>query len=143
MFSGRDGRRSLAFLMIVIIAASIYYLLFSQPNSTMKFSEETLSISFQGPKDTSCEFQLSDVKELTYIEDPEYGEAVDGGTLFGSNLYGTWHSSSLDNYQAFVTTKVPSCILISDGTNTIVFNYSNKDTTKSLYTQLKDFIPNP
>ena len=140
MNTQKERLRNQIFLYIIIAGAAIGYLFYSQPSSTIHFSEDTATVSFTGPKNTFASFLLTDITVLSYIEEPDYGTAISGGTLYGGNLYGDWRSDSLGTFQAFATTKIPSCILISDGRQTIVFNHSNTYTTHSLFQQLEEYI---
>lgn len=140
MFQGKDKIRNLIWIFLILVGATIYYFFFSQPGSSMYFSQENNMLTFSGPKNTSAVIAISEITALTLEEEPDYGEKEEGGTLLGGNRYGTWHSDSIGTYQAYVTTRVKPCIVISDSEKTIVFNYSNAETTRSLYEQLQDYI---
>ncbi|MCD8020948.1 MAG: hypothetical protein LUF92_15650 [Clostridiales bacterium] len=136
MLFGKEGKRNLFFLIIIVAGITILYL-YSQPASTMTF-EET-SFSFSGPNNTSCSFSFDEIISISLEEDPDFGEVIDGGTSFGGNLYGTWESTSLGTYQAFASKKVSACIVISDADKTAVFNYENVETTTSVYESLMEY----
>lgn len=140
IFQGKDKTRNVLFLCLILLAATVYYFFFSQAGSTMRFSQEDNTLVFYGPKSTSAEFDLDDVISVTLETEPDYGEASRGGTIFGGNQYGIWESGSLGVYEAFVTTRIRPCIVIMDSEKTAVFNYSNEETTSSLYEQLRDYL---
>lgn len=139
MFNGKDKTKNFIFLFLVLAASTVFYFFYSQAASTMTFSQEESSITFSGPRNTNCSFSFSSITDISLDENPSYGISVEGGTLFGGNMYGIWKSDSLGTYQAYVTTKVTPCIIISDNEKTAVFNYSNAETTISLYEQLVEY----
>ncbi|MCD7955753.1 MAG: hypothetical protein LUG93_08390 [Lachnospiraceae bacterium] len=139
MFSGKDKTRNLIILFLILAGATVYYFFYSQPAASIQFSDEEKSVSFYGLKDTSDTFLFADILSIELEETPDYGEATDGGTVNGKNMYGTWESDSLGTYHAYTTTKIAPCILISDAEKTIVFNVSNAETTRSLYEELTEY----
>lgn len=139
MFQDKAGKRNLIILMVILVGFSTYYMFYSQPNSSMAFNQKTAVITFYGPKNTSASFDLHELTSLKLVTEPDLGNSDGGGKLFGDNLYGTWKSSSLGVYQAFVTLRINSYIVISDAEKTAAFNYSDDETVASLYQQLEKF----
>lgn len=140
MFQGKDKIRNILFLFIVLAAATIYYYFYSQTGSSMNFSQESSTLTFSGPKNTSCSFSFDEITSIELAEEPDYGSAVDGGSTTGKNNYGTWESDSLGMYQSFVTTRIKPYIIIRSAEKTAIFNYDNSETTVSLYEQLTEYI---
>ena len=91
-----------------------------------------------GPNKTTAFFAFSDVREMRYVEDPDYGAAVNGGTK-SRCLYGTWENEDWGRYQAFVQTKIPACIVVFTDDQVIVFNYESKDVTRAVQEEFSDY----
>lgn len=140
MYSGKEGKRNIFILAVIITGFTLFYMLYSQPASSMSFDPDTSVITFYGPKSTSASFDLHDITGLKLVTKADAGSAVNGGTLFGDNLYGTWSSNSIGSYQAFMTSRIRSYIVISDPEKTAAFNYSDDKTVASLYEQLEKYV---
>lgn len=139
---GFDARkRSVVALAIILVAATVYYFFVAQGSPSMRFSKEDGMFAFFGPKNTSAQFTFDDLTRLELYdgENPDWGEAVDGGEVLGGNRWGTWRSESLGEYRAFVSTRIHACIIAGDGEKTAIFNTSNRETTRSLYEQMVAF----
>lgn len=131
-------KRSLIFLAIMLLGATVYYFFIAQGTPVMQFSKETGRFAFTGPKNTSVQFSFDQVStlELYSGDSPDWGKAVSGGEVLGGHRYGTWESATIGRYEAFVTSRIHHYILVSDGEKTAVFNTSNNETTDSLYKQM-------
>lgn len=141
---GKDDngrKRSLIVLALVLLGATIYYFFVAQGSPAMRFSKESRSFAFVGPKNTSVQFSFDTLTalELYQGDAPDWGQALSGGEVLGGNRYGTWESGTIGAYEAFVTARIHHYILVRDGEKTAVFNTSNNETTDSLYQQMLAF----
>lgn len=139
MFRGEYGKKNAIFLFIVLAGFMIYYYFYSLPSATMQFSVEDYTVTFTGAKNTSSVFRLTDITELSFVEDMDYGECTEGGTGFGNKIYGLWKNDRLGVYQAYANAGSSFCIVIKDPEKTAVFNYETSDTTRSIYEELEKY----
>lgn len=131
-FRARDS----LFLLMVLAVATVYYFFFSQPAVRFGFSAEEQELSLRDRQGTTCVFPLSEIESIDLAEMDSYGVAVDGGESWQGALYGTWHCDALGDYEAFLSAKIPVCIILHSGGQTIAFNVENAETTRSLGEQL-------
>ncbi|MCD8075783.1 MAG: hypothetical protein LUF27_12285 [Lachnospiraceae bacterium] len=136
MFTGKQKTINMILIFLILAGATVYFFFYSQSSASIRFSDEEGTVSFSGQNDTSDVFYFSEIVSIELEEEPDYGSAVDGGVVNKKNGYGTWESESLGTYHAYFTTKITSCIVISDAEKTAVFNIDNAETTQSLYEQL-------
>ena len=134
-------KRSLIFLALVLLGATVYYFFVAQGTPAMHFSRETRTFAFSGPKHTSVQFSFDNLTtfELYSGDVPDWGQAVTGGEVLGGHRWGVWESGTIGTYEAYVTARIHHYILVSDGEKTAVFNTSNNETTDSLYQQMLAF----
>lgn len=140
--NGFDTRkRSVLFLAIVLVAATVYYFFVAQGSPSMRFSKEQGTFAFFGPKNTSAQFAFDDLTALELYDgdDPDWGASVEGGEVMGGSRWGIWRSDSLGEYRAFISTRIHAFIIASDAEKTAIFNTSNRETTVSLYNQMLAF----
>ena len=141
-------RRSLIFLALVLVGFTIYYFVVGQSAPVFRFSAQQRTVGFSGMKGTSCLFSLDDLEEFSLYTggSPDWGQPLtggagqEGGTGLGGVHYGTWHSDTIGEYQAYVTERITNYILLRDGEKTAIFNSDNNETTRSVYEQLIKFM---
>jgi len=132
-------KRDIIFLILVFTAVSIYCIFFKAPEAAVDFNYEEGILTLSEPHSGSCSIDLRTATDIRLVEEPDYGEAAEGGTA-SKNLYGGWHSDSFGDYRAFVTTGIDCCIAIDSAEGTTVFNCSNRETTISLCSELIKYI---
>lgn len=131
--------RDTLFLFAVLAATTVYYFFVSQPAVSFGFSAQTQTLTLSGPEDTSCTLSLSQIEGITLAEVSDYGAAVTGGETWQGNLYGLWSCDALGEYEAYVSTRIPVCIVLESDGRTVAFNLENAETTRSLAQQLIDY----
>lgn len=132
-------KRDIIFLILVFAAVSIYCIFFKAPEAAVDLNCEEGILTYSEPHCGSRDIDLHTVTDVRLVEEPDYGEAADGG-MSAKNLYGGWHSDSLGNYQAFVNASIDCCIVIESPDGTTAFNCSDRETTISFCNELIRYI---
>ena len=134
------AKRDLAFLAAVLLAVTVYYLFSAQGSPAVSFSAESKAVGFTGAKNTAVVFDLNTVTDIRLVDTPADATAVDGGELpLGGVCWGTWRSDSLGAYQAYFSTRIGVCVLVTDGEKTALFNTENAELTGNFCEQLRSF----
>ncbi len=126
-----SSMQNIIVIVLIIVVFTVYYMFFDSTASfTMDDNNEAFTL--YGTEDTTSTILFDDILSLDLVEDPDYGEPIDGGTKSNNN-YGTWESDTLGIYESYVKTSISDCIVVSDQEKTVVFNYENQTSTKNLY----------
>lgn len=128
--------RNVLFVFLIFLVFTVLYMTGVISGVSVDTSPE--GFTFYGPNKTTAFVAFADVWEMRYVEDPDYGTAVDGGAK-SRCLYGTWENEDWGCYQAFVQTKIPACIAVFTDEQVIVFNYESKAVTRAVQEEFSDY----
>ena len=144
MLRDRNKMKSAIFLFFVLVVATGYYFFAQQEAPSIRFSAENRTLAFYGSKNTAAAFSFDTLTAIELYDDavPAYGTAVSGGEVYGGYLYGTWRNDQLGEYEAFVSTRMNTYVIVKDDEKTAIFNTSNEELTRNLYKQLYAFWQN-
>ncbi len=129
------SRRDL--LIIASIFVVITYFMYRGILPGVEFHPSQTGLTLSGPEKTSVELRYDEVFSAELAENPDYGANIGGGVR-GSFHYGTWENEEWGTYEAFVSEKIPCCIVLRTENATIAFNFESQDTTERLYPQLQE-----
>lgn len=131
----RNNKINIIIVAVIFIGLIIYSLLGKGGSSTgFHFSEEGMILTDAEGKETTVLY--SEMREVTLVEDPQYGEAVTGttsGFLGSRTMIGTFSSDMFGQYTAACSPKIESAIWIKTQDASYVINMENEQSTSSLY----------
>jgi len=141
MARAKRAQRNGILLCIVIILGVMVLpnlsLFRSQADSSIHFGTDGLSVTL--PDSTSLSLKYTDITQLQWLPDPDYGRCLSGGTENGCR-YGTWESEAYGTYLLSTNLDFSQAILVRTAETTLLFNFESADTTRQLYESLCDAI---
>lgn len=125
------------YALIIFVVFTVIYMFFRPVG--IKFSSSDEGLNLQGVRDTSVTIPFTDITSVEYVEEPDYGAPKDGGTE-GKYMYGTWESSALGTYEAYVATDIKGCVCIRTEAMNYCFNIERSDTTEEFARSFGQYI---
>ncbi len=136
----RAQRNGILLCIIIILGVMVLpnlSLFRSQADSAIHFDTDGLAVTL--PDSTSLSLKYTDITDLQWVPDPDYGRCLSGGTENGCR-YGTWESETYGTYFLSTNLDFSQSVLVRTAENTLLFNFESADTTRQLYESLCDAI---
>lgn len=136
----RAQRNGILLCIVIILGVMVLpnlSLFRSQADSAIRFGTDGLSVTL--PDSTSLSLKYTDITDLQWLPNPDYGHCLTGGTENGCR-YGTWKSEAYGTYLLNTNLDFPQAILVRTAETTLLFNFESADTTRQLYESICDVI---
>jgi len=139
----RSNKISLFLILILIGGFFVFNLISKQAvgQAGYTFSTEGMTITDREGNETFVAF--ADVTEMVYVEDADYGDAVNGsviGILNNQWMQGEFRSDYFGKYIASCDPRITSAIWLKTEGTSYVINKESVQTTQAIYEALQEFI---
>lgn len=125
------NKKNIIFIFIVIVLATVFFMLRGTGGVTIDSSDDGLT--FTGSAG-STKLAYADITDIQYFPAPDYGS---GESSRGFRC-GTWESTELGTYTAYLNEKISGCVLFISDTETVAFNYESDATTQGFYESIRE-----
>ena len=121
--------------IIFALAAVVIFIIITRVNSggvqavTVSIKDDVMTLTGPAGSDT---VSAKDIDTIVYFENPDYGNASDGGVR-GNWRYGMWESPELGTYKAYTSTGIKNCILLSTKGAAYALNVESAKTTEIFF----------
>lgn len=133
----KSKTKNYIFIFLLIITFSVMSL--TGTTRKISFYGSSTQMTFTGPDNKSTTIDFSDIISLEFLSDPDYGTAINGGTLHKC-MYGIWDSPSFGTYHAYIDPQYHCCVLIQTNSEVIAFNYESDETTKAFFENYSAYL---
>lgn len=131
--------RAVNYIIIIAVMVGVMVYSFIKGGSDTSLSIQDDYITIGGLQDMSVTVEYADVESMELLGQLPELTQVDTAVK-GKLVCGTCSSSQWGEFQAFLNTKIPSCILLCTPEVTVCFNVESQDTTEQLYDVLRENV---
>ncbi len=125
-------------VVVLLIVDALNTLLRGDRSGRGSISFTDSQITFLDASGETVVIPYSDVLSIELLEEPDYGEPVDGRVENDIRI-GTWESDELGVYLSYTDTDIDSCLLLQTEGQTYAVNYENDETTAALLDELNKY----
>ena len=128
----------LLFLVVVLVAATVYYAIVGSDAVRLSVGESSLAVS--GPNDYSFNLPFSEIAAMELVADVDYGNCTEGFQTH-SCYCGVWSNSLWQEFTLCVQSKLHTVVALTKTDGSIyVLNFESDDATESFYHAFADFL---
>lgn len=118
-------------IIIIVVVLVLFSAFGGDSGGTVTFEDSVLLLSHGD--DLSVEIDCTELQAVSLADMPDsFGTCLDGAEG-RSTAYGTWNSDEWGEYVLCVKTSLSQVIVLSNGEETVVFNYESDEVTSELY----------
>ena len=134
----KRNRRLNILIVMVIFAGMTFYCLFMGRSQEIMLKFESARLQIVYP-DTSIELPYSSIRNISYMEFPEFGSCIKGGKE-KTYQYGIWENELWGRYYMCVYSTSPTCIVIDAGEDIYVISGDSEITTSEIYNKFVEIL---
>lgn len=123
------------FCLLIIILASAFGL-FKEDPMQVEISDEVFAIDFDGEE--IVRFEKDEIESVELLGAFDKGEAVEPVTEDEYEA-GIWENETFGKYVLYIAPSIEDYIVVCTADETYVFNYSDEESTQSMYNALMEW----
>lgn len=133
-----DRLKNFVWIIVVIVAFTVFSLLRGGTSTYFDFGEETLSIT--APENYTYEVEYDEIVHLELVNEFEPGTLISGGET-RKYQWGTWKNDTWGEYTLCASKQIDNALILSlSNGETLVLNYESEQTTDTLLELINDMI---